>query len=119
MNAIFRAIMTGFLVLAAGCGKKEQGGWGEMVVSVVAAQAKQQTVEETIETVGTLAANESVDVKSEIDGAIATIHFDEGQQVYEGQVLVALDQTKLRAALVDRPQPLDPHIFRRAQPSES
>lgn len=89
------------LVPAAGCGKKDGQGRGEMVVSVVAVPAQQQLVEETIEAVGTLAANESVDVRSETDGTVEAIHFDEGQQVDEGQVLVELDQTKLRAALAE------------------
>lgn len=94
-------IMLVTLVLAAGCGNKQQGGWGELVVSVVTVPARQQAVEETIEAVGTLAANERVDIKSEADGTIEAIHFDEGQQVEAKQVLVELDQAKLRAALAE------------------
>jgi len=86
---------------SAGCGKKDQGGFGDMVVPVVAVSAERQAVEETIEAVGTLAANEDVDVKSETDGTIDAIHFDEGQQVKAGDVLVEIDQDKLRAALAE------------------
>ncbi len=100
MNASIILLMS-LLLLAAGCGKKGQNGWGEMVVPVVAAPAQQQAVEETIEAVGTLAANERVEVKSEADGTVEAIHFEEGQQVEAGQVLAELDQAKLRAALAE------------------
>lgn len=72
-----------------------------MVVSVVAAPAQQQRVEETADAVGTLAANESVEIKSETDGTIEAIRFDEGQPVASGDVLVELDQAKLRASLME------------------
>lgn len=91
-------VLMAAVVLVAGCGKK-QAGWGEMVVPVVAAQATQQPVEESIRAVGTLTGDEWVDVKSETDGTVQALHFDEGQYVDEGEVLVELDQSKLRAAL--------------------
>lgn len=102
MNARALGLVSAALLLAGGCGKKGgPGGWGEMVVPVVAAVVRQQPVEETLEAVGTLMANEQIDVKSEIDGTLETIHFQEGQAVKAGDVLVTLDQTKLRAALTE------------------
>ncbi len=101
MSAMTRLLMCVVLVAAAGCGKQGGAGRGEMVVPVVSASARQQAVEETIEAVGTLAANESVDVKSEIDGTIEAIRFDEGQRVEAGQVLVELDHAKRRATLAE------------------
>jgi len=92
-------VLMSALILTAGCGKKKQGGWGEMVVPVVAAPAVEQSVEETIRAVGTLTGEEYVDIKSETDGAVRVIHFDEGQYVKKDEVLVELDQEKLRAAL--------------------
>lgn len=97
-KAVFRIVVSGVLLCTAGCGKKSGGGWGEMVVPVVVAPAQQQAVQEVIEAVGTLAANERVDIKSETDGTIEAIRFAEGQPVEPGQVLVELEQTKLRAA---------------------
>lgn len=94
----FSAAALFLLGFAAGCGKPEAGG-GEMVMSVVAAPVRQQALEETIEAVGTLMADESVEIKGEADGTITAIHFQEGQQVKAGQLLVELDQSKLRASL--------------------
>lgn len=102
MKRFSRIVMSCVLVvLAAGCGKKSKGGWGEMVVPVVAATAQRQAVEDTIDAVGTLMANEQVDIKSETDGTIEAIHFEEGQLVKAGQVLAELDQAKLLAALAE------------------
>lgn len=97
-----RAVVAGFLLLGAGCGKKGAGGgWGEMVVPVVVATAQEQAIEDIISAVGTLEANEHVDVRSEIDGTIASMEFEEGQRVTAGQVLVTFDQAKWRAALTE------------------
>jgi membrane fusion protein (multidrug efflux system) len=43
--------------------------------------------------------NEMVEIKSETDGVVTEIHFEEGQQVEKGHLLVVLDETKLAAAL--------------------
>ena len=99
-----RGWLAGMLLFCAGCGKGKSGGgggWAEMVVPVVAATAQEQAIEDTITAVGTLDANESVDVKSEIDGTIASIEFEEGEPVAAGDVLVTFDQAKWRAALAE------------------
>jgi RND family efflux transporter MFP subunit len=93
-------LLTSMLLVGSGCGKPGAGGgWGDRVVPVVAATAQEQPVEDTIAAVGTLEANESIEVKSEVDGTIASIEFEEGQRVVAGQVLVTFDQAKWRAAL--------------------
>ena len=66
-----------------------------MPTQVVVAEAKQQPVSEIISLVGNLLANESVEIKSEIDGTIAEINFQEGQRVEKGDLLIRLDERKL------------------------
>ena len=46
-----------------------------------------------------MAANESVEIKSEIDGAVEEINFEEGHKVKKGQLLMSVDKSKLEAAL--------------------
>ncbi|MBI4004481.1 MAG: efflux RND transporter periplasmic adaptor subunit [Candidatus Omnitrophica bacterium] len=91
------------LAAVAGCGKGggPGGGPGGMVVHVVGFRAVEQPVEERVAVVGTLAANESVDIKSELDGAIETIGFAEGERVDEGTVLFRINRTKLEASLAE------------------
>ena len=52
-----------------------------------------------VEALGTLRANESVDITAKVADRVAAIHFDEGQQVRKGSVLIELDNTEARADL--------------------
>jgi membrane fusion protein (multidrug efflux system) len=110
------AVISGFLagigVLLAGCkpsapatgggagaGAGPAAGGGPPVMKVIAIAAVRQSVEETLALVGTVTANEQVEVKSESDGFVESIGFSEGQPVKAGDLLVTLDETKLQAAL--------------------
>ncbi|MFO0775524.1 MAG: efflux RND transporter periplasmic adaptor subunit [Nitrospiraceae bacterium] len=67
-------------------------------VVTVAAVAR-DTVRHTIKAVGTLLANESVMIRPEIAGRIRQIHFQEGEPVDKGRLLVELDDSELQAEL--------------------
>ncbi len=58
-----------------------------------------ERVEDKIFAVGSLEANEMVQMKSEIAGRIVKVSFDEGAAVGKGDVLFQLDDAKLRAEL--------------------
>lgn len=117
------ALLLAVIVLAAGCGKKGGGGgWGDMVVQVVGFKAAHQPLEETVSLVGTLLANEAVDIMSELDGVVDEILFEEGQPVTKGQQLVLIDQQKLRASMAEveaRLQLTDATMQRYAKLAES
>jgi membrane fusion protein, multidrug efflux system len=92
------------LVLLVACKKKPAAAGGAPAMpptQVIAAEAKEQSVAETLAVVGTLAANEFIEVKSETDGTIAEILFDEGQPIKKGDPLIRLDETKFSAALAE------------------
>jgi membrane fusion protein (multidrug efflux system) len=97
-----RCIVAGLasLQLLTGC-KKQQGGpaGGMPPVQVIAVEAKRQAVTESLSLVGSIAANEMVEIKSETEGIIQEILFNEGQPVEKGQLLVRLDDSKLAAAV--------------------
>ncbi|OGX08402.1 MAG: hypothetical protein A2Z88_02215 [Omnitrophica WOR_2 bacterium GWA2_47_8] len=88
-----------FVLFLAGCGK--QGGMphGGFAVSVVAAPVKEERIEEKISLVGTLVANETVEIKNQVAGVIEQIGFEEGQTVKKGQMLFMIDAHKLNATL--------------------
>lgn len=92
------------LQLVAGC-KKQPGGppgmGGMPPMPVVAVEARQQPVTESLSLVGSTAANETVDIKAETEGIVQEILFNEGQQVDKGQLLLKLDDTKLAAAVAE------------------
>lgn len=95
-----RGVAVGLvLMLPAGCGKKETKPGGGFVVNVVGFTVQPRVIEDKINLVGTLEANEQVEIKSEIDGVVEEITFAEGQPVKKDDVLFSIDQRKLAAAL--------------------
>ena len=87
----------------AGCTKKGQGSALQSIppVQVIVVEAKRQPVSESLSLVGSLAANEMVEIKAEIEGVIDEINFKEGQRIEKGQALVKLDESKLAATLAE------------------
>lgn len=70
-------------------------------VQVVAVTVRSQPVREVVPLVGSVAANELVELKAETDGVVKGIAFDEGGRVQKGALLVALDETKAGAELAE------------------
>jgi membrane fusion protein, multidrug efflux system len=86
---------TAFVVGCKKSGGAAQGGWP---TQVIVAEARRQPVTESLSLVGNLAANESVEIKAQVDGLVRSIEFAEGQRVTNGQLLVQLDESKLAAS---------------------
>jgi membrane fusion protein, multidrug efflux system len=91
-------VWAGAAALLAGCGHGGGQAGGYPPVQVVAVAAKRQPVSENLSLVGTVAADEQVEIRSEIDGTVQDIKFEEGKPVEKGQLLIQLDSTKLSAA---------------------
>jgi membrane fusion protein (multidrug efflux system) len=101
------AAMAMALFCVAGCkptppGAGPAGGGrpgGGSAVQVIAIPVLERPVIESIPLVGSIAANEAIEVRSETDGLISLLPFEEGQRVAKDDLLVALDDSKLAAAL--------------------
>ena len=68
---------------------------------VKAVAAKLQQLSPTLSSVGGLIANESVVIRPEIAGRITGIHFNEGQRVTKGSLLITLASQELQALVAD------------------
>ncbi len=68
-------------------------------IPVKAATVKVGTVNIDVSAVGTLLGNESVMVRPEVAGRIAGLHFNEGQAVARGALLVTLESAEVKAQL--------------------
>ncbi|HUS36519.1 MAG TPA: efflux RND transporter periplasmic adaptor subunit [Verrucomicrobiae bacterium] len=99
MVACFVVALTALVL--AGCKKKASGPPQMMAPRVIAVTAKAQRVAEVLSLVGSITANEMVDVRSEVDGVVQEIVFKEGQLVKKGQELVRLDESKLATAVAE------------------
>ncbi len=76
---------------------QQSGGGGPPAMPVEALPVRLDTVNESASAVGTLNANESIVVCSEIAGRISAIHFLEGQFIQKDAILLELDSTEYQA----------------------
>lgn len=83
---------------AAGAGGGRPGGPGGPVGVEVAKVAKMAMSEEAV-AAGTLRANETVTLRSEVAGRITRLGFTDGARVSKGTVLIALDNSLVAAEL--------------------
>lgn len=102
----FSVTLLCLIALSAGSCKRPAAGGasppgGRPPTQVVACPVTRQAVSESLPLIGTLAANEQVELKSETDGRVESINFAEGEQVEAGRLLVQLDATKLAASLAE------------------
>lgn len=105
-RSLFRLLsfaLLGALFASAGCSRRGSGaraGGAAPAVPVQVAVAMQQDVPRRVESIGTVQAVRSVSVKSQVDGVIAEFHFQEGQEVKAGDLLVTLDRRPFENALL-------------------
>ena len=71
----------------------------DFAMPVEAASVKQEALVRSIVAVGSLLANEKVMLQPEFEGKVETIHFNEGQKVNKGDLLVTLDDSIYKAEL--------------------
>ena len=72
---------------------------GPPAPGVIVAPARLVDFADRIEALGTLAANESVDLTATVTETISVIHFDDGDRVEKGQVLVEMTNREEHAQL--------------------
>ncbi len=91
------------LLASAGCGKKNAAGGAKSAAAraqpVEVAAIERRDLVETLQLVGSLAPNETAQIRAEIAGQVREVLFDEGQPVKKGQVLLHIDDAELRAQL--------------------
>lgn len=70
------------------------------VISVNVYKTEKKIAEKKLKMVGTAIANQVIDIKSEVQGKITSLHITLGQRVTKGQALAKIDD-RLRALAVD------------------
>ena len=92
------------LFLFSGCEKREtsQDRAADRAVPVEVSEVEARTFLETIEDIGTLRAERTIEIKPEIAGIVTGIHFVEGERVNKGDLLFSLDDSKLLRELRER-----------------
>jgi membrane fusion protein (multidrug efflux system) len=100
--------VTALPVMMGSCGKKSSaaGPGGppnpmDRVQPVEVMPITVMTLRETVGLVGSIAANESAELRPEIPGVIEEIRFKEGEPVKKGDLLAKLDTRELEAQLAE------------------
>jgi membrane fusion protein (multidrug efflux system) len=70
------------------------------------------TFRETIRGIGTLRAQETVEITPEMAGILRRIHFEEGRPVLKGDLLFTIDDSKLKRQLKERKAGLEQAVAR-------
>ncbi len=78
---------------------KGPGGAQARVQPVEVTPVVRRDLVESLTVVGSVAPNESADMRAEIAGLVRGIYFEEGQTIRQGEVLVKIDDAELRAQL--------------------
>jgi multidrug efflux system membrane fusion protein len=79
--------------------KSDDKNKGSAAVRVTVATAHREDVPVTVSLVGTVVAYESVAIKSRLDSQVNAVHFKDGDNVQEGQLLFELDDRALKAQI--------------------
>lgn len=94
------AALALFCAWIAACGgNQESGGRSESAVTVTTTRVALESWNDTIQALGTVKARESVMITAKVSETVDQVHFDSGDQVREGDVLVTLSGGQQRAAL--------------------
>ncbi len=94
------ALISTLVLIAAGCSHGPADTFGERdAVPVLAAKAVQKTVYDSIRAIGRVEAFSTVDVKAQINGQVMQVHFRQGQDVKQGDLLFTIDPRPFEAAL--------------------
>jgi membrane fusion protein, multidrug efflux system len=101
MNRKIKAVLfaAASLYLCCGCSAKKEKSKVKPPVPVKVAQALQKDVPIQVKAIGNIEAFTSVAIKSQVNGQIARVHFREGSDVRQGDLLISIDPEPFRAAL--------------------
>ena len=106
-NLILLAGGLGIIALAAfmtrsswmGGGASAQGPQRARVISVELAKAERKPVPVDVDSIGTVTPISSVALKSRVETAIVSVHFEDGAKVREGDLLFTLDARQIDAQI--------------------
>lgn len=87
------------VVLLGGCAKQQAAAPAAPAVPVVVAKVEQKDVPIELRAIGNVEALASVSLKSQVTGPVVAMHFREGQDVRQGDLLFEIDRRPFEVAL--------------------
>lgn len=120
MSLRYRASIAAAGVLAlwlTGCGERDQAPSAGVAVPVTVQAVSSQPWSSTVQSIATVRARESVALTAAVSDVVDQVHFDSGDQVKAGQLLLTLRGNSQRAALAAAEATYDEadQLYRRQQ----
>ena len=100
-NAL-RLLLAAFALTASPWLAAQKAGGPPAPTPVIVTELTTQAFSETVEALGTLRANESVELTSTVTELVTAVNFDDGQRVKKGDVLIEMDTSEERAELAEQ-----------------
>lgn len=97
-SLIFTAVIGALFVSGSSFAKDR----GSKPIDVIVSNVERVSFFDEIEALGTLKANESVDITAKLTERITAISFTDNQRVAQGDILVSLDDVEERAELAEQ-----------------
>ena len=91
--------LLGASLLLAGCEQKKAAPSGPPTVPVMVAVAARKSIPLQLTSIGTVEPYSSVTLKAQINGQVTAVHFTEGQDVRQGDLLFTIDSRPYEADL--------------------
>jgi multidrug efflux system membrane fusion protein len=99
LGPIAATILVLTLAACSGGGPQDTMGQKRPAIPVLVAKAQLTTVPQQLHAIGNVEAYSTVGVKAQTGGEIIGVHFHEGQEVKQGQLLFTIDPRPFEAAL--------------------
>lgn len=99
MTRLNRFLLAGILVWVAADLTQAADKPPEKPIPVLAAEVVRQSLADRVEALGTLKANESVIITANVTETISSLHFEDGQRVRAGDLLVEMTNAEEHALL--------------------
>ncbi len=91
------SLLTATLLLLSGCSERKAQAVIEETVPVTVATAVQKTIPVQVRAIGTGEAYSTVSVRSQVEGEVLRVYFQEGQDVKKGDLLFSIDPRPFEA----------------------
>ncbi|MDQ8192946.1 efflux RND transporter periplasmic adaptor subunit [Coraliomargarita sp. SDUM461004] len=98
---LFKLTRPKFYLLATALLTTAQFSTAQTAVKVFATRAAEKAIFDEVEALGTLRANESIDLTSTVTEYVTAINFDDNQRVKKGRVLLEMDAAEEEAELAE------------------
>lgn len=97
----FHILLALLFTFSSGCGKDDQAPPAPAAIEVQALRIEKKDVPISMEFVGQTKGSVDAEIRARVEGVVTAIHFEEGKEVQEGQMLYSIDPAPFQAKVAE------------------